>query len=66
MQEYGTTNFYKRRTTASYLEFQTKFDKINFIVVVVPKITTSQVKTDVAVEFIQKQFFFQCKCTVQF
>jgi hypothetical protein len=40
MQEYGTTNFYKRRTTASYLEFQTKFDKINFIVVVVPKITT--------------------------
>jgi hypothetical protein len=55
----GTTNLeYKRRTTASYLEFQTKFDKINFIVGGRAEDYNITGKTDGCFEFIQTVSFF--------
>ena len=63
----GTTNLeYKRRTTASYLEFQTKFDKINFIVGGRAEDYNITGKTDVAALSSFKQFRFFPNASAQY
>ena len=63
----GTKNLeYKRRTTASYLEFQTKFDKINFIVGGRAEDYNITGRTDVAVLSPFKQFRFFPNASAQY
>jgi outer membrane receptor protein involved in Fe transport len=63
----GVTNLdYKRRTAASYIELQSKFDKVNFILGGRAEDYNITGKTDTAelTAFKQFRFFSKCKCTV--
>ena len=63
----GVTNLdYKRRTAASYLEFQTKFDKVNFIVGGRAEDYNITGKTDVAELSTFKQFRFFPNASAQY
>ncbi len=63
----GTKNLeYKRRTSASYLEFQTKFDKMNFIVGGRAEDYNITGRTDVAVLSPFKQFRFFPNASAQY
>jgi hypothetical protein len=63
----GITNLeYKRRTTASYLEFQTKFDKVNFILGGRAEDYNITGKTDIAELSAFKQFRFFPNASAQY
>ena len=63
----GVTNLdYKRRTAASYLEFQTKFDKVNFIVGGRAEDYNISGNTDVAELSTFKQFRFFPNASAQY
>jgi outer membrane receptor protein involved in Fe transport len=55
---------YKRRTAASYVEVQTKFDKVNFIVGGRAEDYNITEKTDAAVLSPLNSSVSQCECTI--